>query len=350
MKAVLLVGGEGTRLRPLTYDVPKPLLPVAEIPYLARLVNYLSRFGIDEIVVTACYLSEQIKSFCRESHGNGVKLTYVVEESPLGTGGAVGNVADHLDGTFLVFNGDILTDFDLHSLLQFHHDRKASATLALTPVDDPSRYGVAVLTPEGRIAQFIEKPKKDEAPSRLINAGIYVVEPAVLSKIPKGKKLSIERELFPELAAAGHLFGSVQEKYWLDMGTPEDYLQAHVDFLNRKITLDSHAAWNGEIWLGRDVKIEKGTRVLPPVLIGDETTIESGSEIGPHAVIGKHCRIFRGATIRSSVLWDRVRVGKNAHISKSILGSGVAVGENETLENQILRSAGSGSSEHKHSV
>lgn len=337
MKAVLLAGGEGTRLRPLTYDLPKPLFPVVEIPYLQQLVYYLSKFGINEMILTSCYLSHQIEDFCRLNQGGGFKLTYVVEEDPLGTGGAVRNVSDHLDETFLVFNGDILTSFDLGDLIQFHREKKSGFTLALTPVEDPSRYGVAELEGNGRIKKFVEKPSQEETPSNFINAGMYVVEPRTLKLIPKGRKVSIEREVFPALAASAELYGCVQKKYWLDMGTPADYLRAHFDFLDRKVPLHSCAKWDGKNWMGKEVQIKPGARVIPPVLFGDRCIVESGATVGPYSVLSKGCKVYSGAKVERSVLWKEVEIGKKSLVLGSIFGDGVCVEENSKWENEIIR-------------
>ncbi len=339
MKAVLLVGGEGTRLRPLTYDVPKPLVPVANLPYLEQLMKYLRRFGVDEIILTACYLSEQIKAFCKTNIESAVKLTYVIEESPLGTGGAVGNVADFLHETFLVFNGDIVTDFDLHTLIAFHREKKAKATLALATVSDPTRYGVVDLLPDGDIHRFVEKPKKEEAPSCWINAGIYVMEPAVLSLIPRSTKVSIEREVFPQMAETHHLSGKVFESYWLDMGTPADYLAAHHDYLDGKISLEIKESRKGKNWIGERVTVASGAKLISPVLIGSECEIGQNAVVGPYTVLGEGCNVEEGAKIERSVLWNKVRVGREANVDHTIIGHEGHVETKAVLEHEIIRGA-----------
>lgn len=320
MKAVLLVGGQGTRMRPLTYDVPKPLLPVAGVPYLEQLIYYLKRFGITEIILTACYLSDQIKVFCAREQEFGMSLKYVIETSPLGTGGAVANVRNLLDGPFFVFNGDILTDFNLSELRSFHQERKGKISLALVEVEDPSRFGVADLRSNGAIARFVEKPKKEEAPSRYINAGVYLIDPSVLSLVPEGAACSIERELFPKVAARGGLFGKVFTGYWLDMGTPEDYLKAHRDFLDHKINLKNGGAAAGS------------------ALVGKNSTIEAGASVGPHVVIGRDCVIERGATVLRSVLWNRVKIGSGCRVVDSILGDDVSVDHQSHLQEEVIQS------------
>lgn len=338
MKAVLLAGGEGTRLRPLTLDVPKPLVPIAHLPYLEQLISRLRRHGIRELILTACYLSEQIRDFCAESR-EGMKLTYVVEEIPLGTGGAVGNVGAQLDASFYVLNGDVLSAFDMSSLLDFHRSKNALATLALVSVQDPSRYGVADLTGDGRIARFVEKPKRGEAPSNCINAGIYVLEPEVLKLIPPREKVSIETRIFPEIASRGKLYGQVQDAYWIDVGTPMDYLQAHCDFLAGKIDLMTAEPRAGENWVSSRAEIARGAQLRAPVLIGRGCRLEEGSVVGPYAVLGRNCHLAPGSRIERSVLWDNVRLEKRTRVFKSIVGSGVLVEAGAILENEVIRSA-----------
>lgn len=322
MKAVLLVGGEGTRLRPLTTSLPKPLVPVANVPYLDQLLYFLEKLEIDEVILTACYLSAQIEAFCGRPRESGMKLTYVVEQSPLGTGGAVRNVASRLDGTFLVFNGDVLTDFDLVSLTAFHREKKAGMTLALVPVSDPSRFGVADLRPDGRIVKFVEKPPKGEAPSSFINAGIYVVEPETVDSIPGGIKFSIETGLFPRLAEEGRLYGLVSDAYWIDIGTPECYLQAHRDFLDGRVKLKPAASADGD-WRRTKVFAAPGA------------VIEPGAEVGPYVVLGENGKVFAGARISGSVLLDGVAVEAGAVVTDSIVGSGCRVPRGTLLERKI---------------
>jgi mannose-1-phosphate guanylyltransferase len=316
MKAVLLVGGEGTRLRPLTLSLPKPLVPVMNLPYLEQFLFFLETFGVDEVILTACYLSNQIENFCQTSTSR-VKLRYVVEANPLGTGGAVGNVASFLNETFLVFNGDVITNFNLERLIRFHHEKKGKMTLALVPVEDTSRFGVVDLRFDGRISAFVEKPPKNEAPSCFINAGMYVMEPDVLTRIPKGVKYSIERELFPELADDGVLLGLVQEDaYWMDIGTPEGYFQVHQDAFNGKITL-------------------KGS-TEKKVLVGEGSHIDPSAVVGPGVVLGRNCRIEHGARVVESILWDNVVVGEKANLFHAIIGSNYVMAPRQNVQGKIL--------------
>lgn len=232
MKAVLLVGGEGTRLRPLTCNTVKAMVPVANKPFLEHIIAYLSSHGVDEIVVTLCYLPDRIRDYFGDGRRFGVKMDYVREESPLGTAGAVKNAAAHLDSTFVVLNGDIFTGLDLSNMIVAHRYRGAEATIALTPVDNPTAYGVVEMEQTGRVRRFVEKPPPDQVTSNLINAGTYVLEPCVLEEIPAGMPCMFEHHVFPGLLQRRAAFyGYVSSTYWLDIGTPEKYRKLNCDLV-----------------------------------------------------------------------------------------------------------------------
>lgn len=221
MKGVILVGGEGTRMRPLTCNTAKAMLPVLNQPFLGHMIRYLREGGINDIIFALCYLPDNIKRYFGDGSQFGVKLTYVVEESPLGTAGGVKNAAAYLDDLFFVFNGDIVTDIDLRAMLSFHRRRKAKATIALTPVEDPSHYGVVETNAQGRVKRFIEKPPREEATTNMINAGIYILDPQVLNDVPPRTFFMFERHLFPLLLEKGvPIYGFPCDAYWIDMGTP----------------------------------------------------------------------------------------------------------------------------------
>ena len=233
MKAVVLVGGEGTRLRPLTYTTPKQLLPVVEIPMLERVLGHLAAHGIDEAVLSLGYRPEAFIERYPDGVAAGVRVSYAVEPEPLDTAGAIGFAARHagIRETFIFVNGDVLTDGDVSALIAFHSASSALATIYLSPVEDPSRFGVVPTDEDGRVIAFVEKPPPGEAPTNLINAGIYVMEPEVLDRIPHGRRVSVERETFPALASEGSLFATSDGAYWIDTGTPEAYLRAQRDLL-----------------------------------------------------------------------------------------------------------------------
>lgn len=309
MQAVILVGGFGTRLRPLTSETPKQLLPVAGPTMLERVVRRLADAGIARVVLSLGYRPERFTGAFPDDRCAGVELTYAVEPEPLDTAGAIAFAADAagIGERFLALNGDVLTDLDLGSLCDLHTTSGASATIALTPVEDPSRYGVVPLHPDGRVQAFIEKPDPGTAPSNWINAGCYLIEPTVLDLIDRGRRVSIEREIFPELVERGELYGLQSNAYWIDAGTPEAYLQANLDYLDSR---------RGEVVEG----VDPGASVC------------SGAQVD-RSVLGTGCVIENGAVVRDSVLVGDVRVGAGAVVRRSIVGSGAVLGERCTVSN-----------------
>jgi mannose-1-phosphate guanylyltransferase len=263
--AVVLVGGEGTRLRPLTFTTPKPMLPIANRPFLEHQIAHLRAHGIDRVVLACGYRPDAIRAHF------GDELDYVVEPEPLGTGGAIAHAARALSETFVVANGDVLTDLDLSALVRFHRDREARMTLALHPVDDPSRYGVVVTAADGAVTAFVEKPAPGTAPAVTINAGTYVVEPGVLDLIPDGRAVSVEYDVFPLLVGAG-LYAHGSDGYWRDIGTPESYLAANLErmpvggLVDPSAQVDPAADVNGSV-IGPGARVEAGARVSGSVLL-----------------------------------------------------------------------------------
>lgn len=321
-KAVLLVGGEGTRLRPLTCKTPKAMVPILNRPFLEHFVAYLKKHDIKDIILTLCYLPDKVQTYFGDGSRFGVNLTYVVEEKPLGTAGAVKNVAEHIDGTFFVFNGDVFTDLDLTAMLAFHRKKKAVASIALTPVDDPSRYGVVETDDEGRVKAFIEKPPREEAATNMINAGTYILEPETLGYIPSGSHYMFERGLFPRLLAEGKtVCGYPSDAYWIDIGTPENYYQLNLDLLQGKAStpLTVHSGH-------RRCSIHRGSRIEGHVLMGDGCVIGSDVHIKGPAVLGDGCVIEEGAIIEQTVMWHNVRVGAGARLIHCAVASDCSVG------------------------
>jgi mannose-1-phosphate guanylyltransferase len=314
MKAILLVGGEGTRLRPLTYFAPKQMLPIVGVTMLERVMSALASHGVTEAVLSLGYLPHAFMDAFPHGTVAGVSVTYAVEPSPLDTAGAIGFAARHadIDDTFLVVNGDVLTDLDVSALVNFHRERGAEATIALHPVEDPSRFGVVPTHPDGRVIAFIEKPPRDEAPTNLINAGTYVCEPAILDRIPQGQKLSVERVVFPQLVADDKLFALADDTYWLDTGTPAAYLQANKDVLDGRRRHGAPSTLSGSSW------------------IAPSATIATGSVISG-SVIDRDCAIASDVQIINSVLFPGVRVAPGARIVDSIVGPQVTVGEHSYL-------------------
>lgn len=238
MKALILAGGFGTRLRPLTYTRPKHLLPIANVPHIEHVFDLLQRHGVDDVVLLTSYLAEAFETSIEHATQRGLSVAVAREEEPLGTAGALKNAQELVgDGTFLAFNGDVLTDVDLDAIVAWHGERGAEATIVLTPVDDPSAYGVVPTEPDGRVLGFIEKPPPGEAPTNLINAGVYVCEPRLLDRIPDGRAFSAEHELFPAVVENGTMYARGADAYWMDIGTPEKYLQANLDALAGRLSL-----------------------------------------------------------------------------------------------------------------
>jgi mannose-1-phosphate guanylyltransferase len=337
MKAIILVGGEGTRLRPLTLDTPKPLMPVANRPFLSHVLANLARHGVQEAILTTGYRAEAFDAFPLEER-HDVKLTVVQEASPLDTAGAVKNVESLIDSTFVVLNGDILTDLDLSALVAFHREHRAAGTLTLTPVQDPSAYGLVPLQPDGRIERFVEKPRADEIVTNLVNAGTYVLEADLLKRIPAGQPYSFERELFPDLLSdLAPMYGYRSNAYWLDLGTPPKYLHANMDVLEGKAgerppgrTTPSGA------WVGEGSRIDPSVRVRGPVAMGESCRVDLAAVIYPRTCLGARCHIGEAATIEGSVLHDDVEIEPGATVEGSILGRGVKVGSRTRIVDAVV--------------
>ena len=298
----MLVGGFGTRLRPLTWSTPKQMLPVVDRPMIERVVASLARHGVTDAVLSLGYRPDAFTEAYPDGTCAGVALHYAVEPEPLDTAGAVRFAAADagIDSTFVVVNGDVLTDLDVGELWRFHHDRGAEGTIALTPVDDPSRYGVVPIDDDGRVIAFVEKPPAGEAPTNWINAGTYVLEPSVLERIPAGRKVSIERETFPAMVADGSLYALHSDSYWVDAGTPATYLQVQLDLVD-------------------------GTRGAPEPACRPSVRVDDGADV-EHSVLMEGVVVEAGACVRDSVLLPGSRVGPRAMVVGSVVGPGAVVG------------------------
>jgi len=351
VKAVVLVGGEGTRLRPLTYSTPKQMLPIVERPMIERVLEHLGSYGVDEAVLSLQYLPDAFMSAYPDDVAAGVRLTYATEPHPLDTAGAVRFAAAQADveETFVVVNGDVLTDLDLDALVAFHRAHGAEGTIRLYPVDDPSRFGVVTTDPDGRVLEFIEKPPADAAPTNLINAGTYVFEPSFLERVPLGERVSIERVTFPAMAADGRLFAMAEPSYWLDTGTPDAYLQANFDLLDGTrpgapcpgAERDERGVWNqgaaaidGEVtgpsYLGRDVVVEHDASVEGSVL-GAGSVVRSGAQVRGSVVMAG-ALLEHGAIVEGSILGAGARIGAECGVRRgSVIGFGVELEPGRTV-------------------
>ena len=326
LPAIILVGGLGTRLRPLTDHTRKDMLPLVDRPQLAYTFEHLRRFGVTRAIVSCGYLPTQIQEHFGDQYGD-LRLEYRVEEEPLDTGGAIRFAAEGIDEPFFALNGDSLRETDLDALVEFHRARRTRATILLTPVEDPSRYGLVRVDGEGRVLSFLEKPRPEEIDTNLINAGLYVLEPDVLELIPPGRPVSIEREIFPELVEEQAVYGVALPGYWLDIGTPEAYLQAHRDVLERNFVTELGDGLGSDYTLvAEGAEVDPDARLVPPVFVGKGARIGGGARIGSLAVIGAEAVIGEGTSVESSVIGAGATVGARTHVSGSIVGERAELG------------------------
>ena len=315
-QAVILIGGEGTRLRPLTYTTVKAMVPVLNRPYIEYLIEHLNNHNIKEIILAMGYKPDSMKEYFKNKATTTQKLIYSLEQIPLGTAGAVKNAAHYINKNkpFFVINGDIFAVSILRNMLRFHKKKKAKVTIALTPVEDPTRFGVVEIDCNQRIHCFIEKPKREEAPSNLINAGTYILEPEILERIPGDRKFMFEHDVFPQLISDNKpVYGYSTNTYWIDIGTPENYLKLNFDLL----------------------------RGAERTVIDSECTIGQNVQLKGMVVIGPECTIGNDAIVQDSILWSKVHVGEHAIIKNSIIGSNVCIEPATVLENNVIGKNGS---------
>ena len=333
LPAVILVGGQGTRLRPLTDRTRKDMLPLVDRPLLAYTFEHLARHGVERSIISCGYLPDQIEAAFGISH-DGMALEYAIEDEPLGTGGAIGFAGRALESSFFALNGDSLREADLDAMVQFHRSRGAKATILLTPVADPSRYGLVRTAPDGRVESFLEKPRPEEIDTDLINAGLYVLEPEVLDLVPEARACSIEREVFPRLAAEGSVYGIALPGYWLDVGTPESYLQAHRDVLERIFSTQVGDALGADFTLVDDTaEVHPQAKLVPPVYVGPGAVVEEGARLGSLAVLGAGARLGQRGTVENAVVGARTRIGAGASVVGSVVGDDAELGAGCELHN-----------------
>jgi NDP-sugar pyrophosphorylase family protein len=337
MRAVILAGGEGTRLRPLTLTTPKPVVPVVDRPFLRHQLDLLARAGVREVVLSVAYHPERIEAVFGDGSTLGLRIRYAVEDTPLGTGGAVRNAWPLLDERTIVLNGDVLTDVDLGGVVARHDAEGASATILLTPVPNPAAYGLVETDPAGRVLRFLEKPRPDQITTDTINAGIYVLETRVLDLMPGGVNHSIERGFFPTLLARGdRVLGPVHRGYWIDIGTPEKYLQVHRDILSRRfpVPLDGEPRAGGFVHPAARVSPE--ALLEGPFYVGPGCEVEAGARLGPETVLVDSVRVRTGASLRDSVLWRGVEAGPDCEVQGSLIGPGIRLGRQSVVRQAVL--------------
>jgi mannose-1-phosphate guanylyltransferase / phosphomannomutase len=330
MRAVVMAGGQGTRLRPLTSNQPKPMVTIVNKPTVQHILELLQRHGINDVVMTLAFLPRLIRNHFGDGSSMGMHIDYTVEETPAGTAGSIRLAKDLLDETFLVISGDALTDFDLTKIIAFHREREALATIALKSVENPLEFGVVIVDDQGRIQRFLEKPGWGQVFSDTVNTGIYVLEPEVLDHIPEGQPYDFSRELFPKLFDLHKpLYGVVCDGYWQDIGSLEQYLQANRDALDARIRLTPPGVrLRGNIWVERTTSLETLDDVKGPAVIGENVRLEPGAKISSHVILGNNVVVRAGAQIDGSVLGENVYVAAGASITGSVLGDGVEVHEN----------------------
>jgi NDP-sugar pyrophosphorylase family protein len=339
MKAILLAGGQGTRLRPLTLNTPKPVVPIFGRPFLHYQIDRILQVPeIDEIVLSLNYQPERIEAVFGDGSSLGTRIRYIVEPTPLGTAGGIKFASQGMTDTVVVFNGDVLTEIDLAAVIAMHRARQATATIVLTPVQNPAAYGLVETDDDANILRFIEKPDPAQITTNRINAGIYVLEPSTFDRIPDGVPWSIERKYFPSLVERGETFVSyLYEGYWIDIGTPDKYALVHRDILEGRF----HAVPFAEPSASRtavaaDARVGAGATIQAPCFIDAGVTIENGARVGPRSVIGRGCRVGAGAVVEDSILWNDCVVGAQATLRGALLGSACRIGESATVGATVL--------------
>ncbi|MFH7030235.1 MAG: sugar phosphate nucleotidyltransferase [Heteroscytonema crispum UTEX LB 1556] len=328
MRAVLMAGGSGTRLRPLTCDLPKPMVPILNRPIAEHIINLLKRHNITEVVATLHYLPDVLRDYFQDGSDFGVQMTYAVEEDqPLGTAGCVKNIAELLDETFLVISGDSITDFDLTAAIEFHKQKKSKATLILTRVPNPIEFGVVISDAEGRIRRFLEKPSTSEIFSDTVNTGTYILEPEVLEYLPANIECDFSKDLFPLLLAKDEpMYGYVAKGYWCDVGHLDAYREAQYDGLDRKVKLDfAYKEVSPGLWVGQNTYIEPSAIIETPAVIGDNCRIGARVQIEAGTVIGDNVTIASDANLKRPIVWNGAVIGEEAHLSACVISRGTRV-------------------------
>jgi mannose-1-phosphate guanylyltransferase len=343
VQALILAGGEGTRLRPLTSTVPKPVVQLVDRPFIAYMIEWLRGHGVDDVILACGFMADGVRAVLGDGSSLGVSLRYVEEPTPLGTGGALKYAEDLLAERFFMLNGDLLTDIDLTEQMRQHERTGARATLALIGVDDPSSYGLVRQGEDGAVREFVEKPSPDEIDTNLVNAGAYILEREVLAGIARaGTRVSIEREVFPSLVGHG-LYGFETSGYWMDIGTPERYLQATFEILEGDVQTEIGRRVAGAGGVLRDTGDDGAPApgiLHPPALVGADCRLAANAVIGSRTVLGRGVTVGAGAHIERSVVLDGTSVGAGTRISSSIIGPDVSIGDRCRLDGGVVLGQG----------
>jgi mannose-1-phosphate guanylyltransferase len=329
MQAVILVGGQGTRLRPLTSTIPKPVVQLVDRPFIAYMLEWLRGHGVEDVIMSCGFLADGVRSVLGDGSQMGIRLRFVEEPDPRGTAGALKLAEPMLDERFLMLNGDVLTDIDLTAQIAQHEASDARATLALVPVADPSAYGVVILREDHSVSDFVEKPSTDSIESNLISAGAYVLEREILDLVPPGRNVSIEREVWPLLVDHG-LYGFPSERYWLDIGTPARYLQATFDILSGNVA-SGVVERLGDDWLVIDEGAQAHGRVIPPAVLERGVRVAEGAHVGSLVVLAQDVSVGPGSTVERAVVLAGTQIGAGCELRDCILAGGCSVGDGTSI-------------------
>lgn len=338
MKALLLVGGQGTRLRPLTIHAPKSIVPIFNRPFLHYQLDLIKKVPeIDEVILSLNYQPHRIEEVFGDGRDAGIKIRYVVEPTPLGTAGGVRYASQGVRDTIVVFNGDVLTQVDLQALIDFHRSRRARATIVLTPVENPTAYGLVETDPASNILRFLEKPKPEEITCNTINAGIYVLEPETFERIPADVAWSIERSFFPSFIERGETFlASIYRDYWIDIGTPEKYMQVHRDIMDGRYLMPPFNGKPRLAWVAPTARVAPDAQLDGPFFVDEGCIVEAGARIGPYTVLGKDTRVEEKAQLSGAIVWAGSHIGREARVTDTIVGRSGQIGRNAQLDGGVL--------------
>lgn len=344
MKAVIIAGGLGTRLQPLTNNVPKPIVPVANRPFIVHQIEHLIKHGIDEVIVNLHYLSNEIKKILDDGKEWGIKIHYSVEESPLGTAGAVKNAEKYFGSEpLIVFNGDVLTDINISKVINFHREKGARVTITLTEVEDPTEFGLVITDAKDRVTKFIEKPSWEMVTTRNINAGIYVIDPQVFKAVPVGQPYSFERQLYPGLLEQGEpIFGFQSDAYWIDIGKPEKYMEAHQAILRGEVAVKIIGTrQDRKIWIGKDVQIQPTAKLIGPAIIGDRARIWKNTEIMDYVVLADGVQVGENSYLENVIVWKGTKIGSHVRLANCIIGKDCMIDDGVVITRRLVLADGS---------
>jgi mannose-1-phosphate guanylyltransferase len=328
MQALILVGGEGTRLRPLTSTVPKPVVPLVDRPFIVYMLEWLTRHGVDDVIMSCGFLATSVRNVLGDGSQHGVRLRFVEEPEPRGTAGALKYAEEFLDDRFLMLNGDVLSDMDLSAQIAQHEAAGAKGTLALIGVEDPSAYGLVRLHEDRSVREFVEKPSADQIDTNLISAGAYVLEREIVDLIPEGRNVSIEREIWPQLVGNG-LYAYPHEAYWLDIGTPETYLKATYDILEGNVETAVAERLGGDYLAVEPDHV--GGRVIPPAVVGRGCEIAGDAHVGALAVLGDGVSVGKGSVVERAVVLQGTDIGEGCTVTDCIVAAGTRIGDGSTV-------------------